>query len=76
MEPPQTQTAAKGCVRLCVKAVAGLLGNTPTVCRASYIHPAVIDAFQAGTLKDALPGPEAAGFEKALVKLLEAANGR
>src|ERR1700761_2267301 len=27
----------------CVKAVAGLLGNTPTVCRASYIHPTVFE---------------------------------
>jgi len=72
MEPPGTKTAAKGCVRLCVKAVAGLLGNTPTVCRSSYIHPAVFDAFETGKLKDALPDPETAGFEKALIKLLDA----
>ena len=71
MDAPETATAAKGCVRLCVKAVAGLLGNTPTVCRASYIHPAVLEAFEAGKLKDALPGPETAGFEKALIRLLE-----
>jgi DNA topoisomerase-1 len=73
MEPPQTQTASKGCVRLCVKAVSGLLGNTPTVCRASYIHPAVLEAFEAGTLRDALPGPDTQGFEKALIKLLDKA---
>lgn len=75
MEPPESQSAAKGCVRLCVKAVAGLLGNTPAVCRASYIHPAVFEAFEAGTLRNALPGPDTAGFEKALIKLLEVANG-
>ncbi|MBF0658720.1 DNA topoisomerase IB [Psychrobacter sp. NG25] len=31
-----------------VKSVAAELGNTPTVCRASYIHPVVIDQFLAG----------------------------
>lgn len=31
-----------------VKAVADELGNTPAVCRASYIHPVIIDAFLAG----------------------------
>ena len=31
-----------------VKSVAEELGNTPTVCRASYIHPVVIDQFLAG----------------------------
>lgn len=76
MESPPTATAARAGVRLCVKAVAGLLGNTPTVCRASYIHPAVLEAFETGTLKAALPGPDAAGFEKALIRLLERAPSR
>lgn len=31
-----------------VKRVAEQLGNTPAVCRASYIHPAVIDAYMNG----------------------------
>ena len=31
-----------------VKAVADELGNTPAVCRASYIHPVIIEAFLAG----------------------------
>jgi DNA topoisomerase-1 len=31
-----------------VKKVAEQLGNTPTVCRSSYIHPAVINAYQKG----------------------------
>jgi len=33
-----------------VRAVAELLRNTPAVCRRCYIHPAVLDAFEAGTL--------------------------
>ena len=31
-----------------VKEVAGFLGNTPAVCRASYIDPRVIDRFMDG----------------------------
>lgn len=34
-----------------VKLVAAALGNTPTVCRKSYIHPAVIDAWKDGWLQ-------------------------
>lgn len=32
-----------------VKTVAAYLGNTPVVCRSSYIDPRVIDRFHAGT---------------------------
>ena len=34
-----------------IDAVAGLLGNTRTVCRHSYIHPAIFDAYTDGTLR-------------------------
>jgi DNA topoisomerase IB len=38
-----------------VKEVAHYLGNTPAVCRSSYIDPRVIDRYQAGvTIGDAL----------------------
>ncbi len=33
-----------------ITAVAGELGNTPAVCRASYVHPGVVEAFDLGTL--------------------------
>jgi DNA topoisomerase-1 len=70
MEPPTSPTDAKRKITVCVKAVAGLLGNTPTVCRSSYVHPKVFALFEAGELAAALPGPEAQGFEKALIKTL------
>lgn len=39
-----------------VKNVAVELGNTPTVCRGSYIHPAVLRMYQKGrTLEDFAP---------------------
>ena len=37
-----------------VKGVAAQLGNTPAVCRKCYIHPAVIESFQQGTLHEIL----------------------
>jgi len=35
-----------------VKKVAEQLGNTPSVCRSSYIHPAVLTAYESGTTID------------------------
>ena len=70
MEPPASPTEAKRRINVCVRAVAGLLGNTPTVCRASYVHPRVFELFQDGRLGAVLPDPEAAGFERALAKVL------
>lgn len=71
MEPPTGAADGKRKVNACVKSVAGLLGNTPTVCRTSYVHPKVFEAFTGGRLADALPGPEAKSFEARLIKLLE-----
>jgi DNA topoisomerase-1 len=42
---PDTKTAGARAVAEVVKQVAAELGNTPAVCRASYIHPRVIDAY-------------------------------
>jgi DNA topoisomerase-1 len=44
------------------------LGNTPAVCRACYIHPAVIEAFEAGELKPLRAGADP---ERRLIRLLE-----
>lgn len=35
-----------------VKKVAEELGNTPTVCRASYIHPKILKAYESGITLD------------------------
>jgi DNA topoisomerase I len=40
--------ARKRAVNAAVKAVSAYLGNTPAVCRASYIDPRVFDRFRAG----------------------------
>jgi DNA topoisomerase I len=44
-----TKAARERVVREAVKTVAAYLGNTPAVCRASYIDPRVIDRYLAGT---------------------------
>jgi len=41
-------TARKRAVTRVVKEVAGYLGNTPAVCRSSYIDPRIIDLFDEG----------------------------
>ena len=40
----------KGCLQV-VKQVAEQLGNTPTVCRKCYIHPAVLESYLDGALE-------------------------
>ena len=43
-----TKTGRKRAVTRAVKEVSHYLGNTPAVCRASYIDPRVIDAYNGG----------------------------
>jgi DNA topoisomerase-1 len=43
----ETKADAKAHVVAAIKAVAERLGNTPAVCKKSYIHPGVIDEFLA-----------------------------
>lgn len=74
-EPPQNKSHAKRIVSAAVKRVAALLGNTPTVCRKSYVHPAVIEAYLEDRLAPAFSRRKAAGGlraeERAVLALLE-----
>jgi DNA topoisomerase-1 len=70
LPPSESKTAAKRSVNTCVKAVAGLLGNTPAVCRAAYIHPRVLAAYEAGELP-AAKRASARASELALLRLVE-----
>jgi len=45
--------ARKNIVRA-IESVAERLGNTPSICRKCYVHPAVIDAYLDGTVLEAL----------------------
>jgi DNA topoisomerase-1 len=64
-------SASKRNVNTCVKAVAGLLGNTAAVARSAYIHPAILDAYAEGRL-DLNAGSEDRAFELAVLRFLEA----
>jgi DNA topoisomerase-1 len=78
----EDERQAKKNVVAAVKRVAEHLGNTPTVCRNCYIHPAVIEAYAEGkTIEEFRPRrarvierrqPEYTVEELALLKLLRA----
>jgi DNA topoisomerase-1 len=70
--PPHNEREAKKTVTFCIKATAGLLGNTPAVCRSSYIHPAVLRAFSEQKLPEAFAHTEGEAYEAAVLEFLDA----
>ena len=70
--PPETEREAKKAMTLCIKATAGLLGNTPAVCRSSYVHPGVLKAFSDGRLPEAFAHAEGDEYEAAVLEFLDA----
>jgi DNA topoisomerase-1 len=74
-EPCAGATQTKRTVNACVKAVAGVLGNTAAVCRGSYIHPAVLQAYSDGSLS-LKPAKDDRAFELAVLRFLEAARSQ
>ncbi len=48
--PCETVTARKRSVAAAVKSVARQLGNRPATCRNYYIHPAIVAAYEDGSL--------------------------
>jgi DNA topoisomerase-1 len=53
---PETKTDEKRSVSAVMRRVAQQLGNTPAVCRASYVSPAVIEQYLEGrTIEDFRP---------------------
>jgi len=48
------ETQAKRNIVRAIETVAERLGNTPTVCRKCYVHPAVLDAYLDGSMLDTL----------------------
>ena len=50
MGATDTKTEQKRNITEAVKIAAGRLGNTPTICRKCYVHPAVVEAYEDGSL--------------------------
>lgn len=72
--PYESATQAKKNVVQAIAAVAAKLGNTPSVCRKCYVHPAVLEAYLNGAHLDAeasaVAGKEAAS-EKAVARQIK-----
>jgi DNA topoisomerase I len=51
-----SETQAKHHVITAIDAVAGVLGNTRSICRKCYVHPEILAAFMDRTLGEALAG--------------------
>jgi DNA topoisomerase-1 len=78
------QAEARRRIKAAIEQVAERLGNTATVCRASYVHPVVVESWQTGDLArvrlspgtddDAIPdlaAPPDPAEEAAVIRLLE-----
>lgn len=73
---PRSGRAARRAIAQAAREVAARLRNTPAVCRDSYIHPAVTEAFAAGELPALRCRVRRAGLsmpERRLATLLDAA---
>lgn len=73
--PATSDAAFKRSVLKAVDAASARLRNTRAVCRKSYVHPAVFEAYRAGvTIAGARPGPRRIHFsaeEAAVLALLK-----
>jgi DNA topoisomerase-1 len=77
VEKAETKTEEKQRITAAITDVAQRLGNTPSVCRACYVHPAVLDNYAEGLLKLPPPPPPSkrpktalSAEEKALRRML------
>jgi DNA topoisomerase-1 len=82
--PAPTQREAKSTILKAIDKVAERLNNTRAICRKYYVHPAVFETYQAGTMLEALGNGTAAAAaeaasslsaeEQAIVRLLSRAS--
>lgn len=72
--PPRSRTARKKIVSAAYREVSEQLGNTPAVCKASYVDPRVVDRFEHGeTVAAALSAAEEADAARDVQRVLEQA---
>ena len=67
---PETKAATESAVCGVIKEVASELGNTPTVCRKSYVHPVVLEAFAEGEFPSARATARLSAAESRVLRLL------
>ena len=72
--PPRTRTARKKAIKAAYVRVSEQLGNTPAVCKASYVDPRVVDRYENGeTVAEALGDVAEADDDREAQRALEAA---
>ena len=73
--PPKSKTGRKKTITGAYKQVAEQLGNTPAVCKASYVDPRVVDKYENGETvrQPVLEQAEEADADRDTQKVLEAA---
>ena len=82
---PESKAGRKRRIVQAIKETAAVLGNTPAVCRSSYIYPHILESYERGRMIDRgaatveqLVNHRSVNLrraEKALVRLLKSANG-
>jgi DNA topoisomerase IB len=71
---PASKTARKRVISGAYKQVSEQLGNTPAVCKASYVDPRVVDRFENGeTVAHVLRTADEAEADRDTQKVLEQA---
>jgi DNA topoisomerase IB len=74
LPPPASRTARKRMISAAYKQVSEQLGNTPAVCKASYVDPRVVDKFEHGeTVARVLREADEVDADRDSQKVLEAA---
>jgi DNA topoisomerase-1 len=68
-ERAESMAQSKKNVLQAIEAVAGMLGNTRAVCRKSYIHPVIIDAYMDGSMVECEKAKMPAALRKVAAKL-------
>jgi DNA topoisomerase-1 len=82
MPEPRSERDARRTVARVLEVVSGHLGNTPAVCRASYVHPLIIESYHDGSLATKWHATSARGSaqlvpeERKLLRLLAPRRSR
>jgi DNA topoisomerase-1 len=71
-QPFENESQAKKNVVAAIKSVAQRLGNTPSVCRKCYVHPAVLESYFSGQMMNAFRKQVAHEIEREVEKDLKA----
>ncbi|MBW3637549.1 MAG: DNA topoisomerase IB [Armatimonadetes bacterium] len=65
----ESEAAAKSNIVAAIKSVSQKLGNTPAVCRKSYIHPTVIESYMDGSMLESLKQKAEEALEEEMASL-------